>query len=288
MADYGSSSPCSHSNLPMKKYHILKDGQNIGPYSLDEIRARVSSGELVPDDFAWTEGMAEWEPIRVVLRNNPAPASTPAQMTVLPPVYAPSYATPEPVKPRSFWDLFNKEKQPAVHINVKKEGCGSGCAGLIALLIVFGFFSSLFDKKKSPDSDNSSESTMSNSATTEQTTTPKTEKKTLEGNQAFIEFQRARKSGGTSVQHKDAIERVEQKYKGRVFTFEGTVDDVKSDEKVVVEFEDNNYANVIFDNSGSILRNLKKGQHIKFDAQLSEFGTGFLINHDLTEAKMVP
>lgn len=65
----------------MNKYHILKDGQNLGPYFIDEIRARLNGGELVPDDLAWTEGMAEWQPVRTILSVAPAPPPLPSQST---------------------------------------------------------------------------------------------------------------------------------------------------------------------------------------------------------------
>jgi TPR repeat protein len=65
----------------MNKYHILKDGQNLGPYFIDEIRARLNNGELVPDDLAWTEGMAEWQPVRTLLSQTPSSPPPPSQTT---------------------------------------------------------------------------------------------------------------------------------------------------------------------------------------------------------------
>jgi hypothetical protein len=59
-----------------QSYHISKDGQNLGPYSIEEIRSRLRGGELTPDSPAWTEGMADWQPIRVILSSSLPPIPT--------------------------------------------------------------------------------------------------------------------------------------------------------------------------------------------------------------------
>lgn len=51
----------------MKTHHITKDGKQSGPYSIDEIRELIASGELTEDDLCWAQGMTEWEPIRRML-----------------------------------------------------------------------------------------------------------------------------------------------------------------------------------------------------------------------------
>lgn len=40
--------------------HIHRDGQQTGPFSLEEIRAKLASGELQPTDMAWYEGAPNW------------------------------------------------------------------------------------------------------------------------------------------------------------------------------------------------------------------------------------
>lgn len=44
-------------------YHVGRAGQQLGVFSLDDIRAKLASGELRADDLGWTEGMAGWKPL---------------------------------------------------------------------------------------------------------------------------------------------------------------------------------------------------------------------------------
>jgi len=57
---------------------INKDGQQLGPYSLDEARALVLSGHLDADDWAWIDGAAEWIPLKDVPGFSSAPSTPPA------------------------------------------------------------------------------------------------------------------------------------------------------------------------------------------------------------------
>ena len=40
--------------------HITKDGQQYGPYTLEEVNAQLAGGGLSPDDLAWHEGAPGW------------------------------------------------------------------------------------------------------------------------------------------------------------------------------------------------------------------------------------
>jgi membrane protein YdbS with pleckstrin-like domain len=60
---------------------INKEGKQLGPYSLDEARALVLAGKVDADDWAWTEGGADWVPLKNVpgfSLAKPAPPATPA------------------------------------------------------------------------------------------------------------------------------------------------------------------------------------------------------------------
>jgi membrane protein YdbS with pleckstrin-like domain len=46
---------------------INKDGRQLGPYSLDEARTLVLSGQLSASDWAWTDGATQW----IALKNVP-------------------------------------------------------------------------------------------------------------------------------------------------------------------------------------------------------------------------
>ena len=52
--------------------HINRDGQNYGPYSLDEARQYLASGNLIETDLAWFEGAANWMPLSQVPGIRPA------------------------------------------------------------------------------------------------------------------------------------------------------------------------------------------------------------------------
>ena len=40
--------------------HITKDGQQYGPYTLEEVNAQLAGGDLSPNDLAWHEGAPGW------------------------------------------------------------------------------------------------------------------------------------------------------------------------------------------------------------------------------------
>ncbi len=42
---------------------INRDGQQYGPFSLEQINAGLAAGQLVPTDMAWHEGLPEWIPL---------------------------------------------------------------------------------------------------------------------------------------------------------------------------------------------------------------------------------
>jgi len=65
---------------------INKDGKQLGPYSLDEARALVLSGELEATDWAWPDGGTKWIPLKEV------PGFAPT---------APAAASPPPTAPPS-------------------------------------------------------------------------------------------------------------------------------------------------------------------------------------------
>jgi hypothetical protein len=46
--------------------HIQRDGQQFGPYTLEDLNAHLASGALLPTDYAWYEGAANWMAMRDV------------------------------------------------------------------------------------------------------------------------------------------------------------------------------------------------------------------------------
>jgi len=66
----------------MNNIYVSKDGQQHGPFSLEQVCEEVQSGYFSLADFAWWEGMADWVPIREILprQTQPTPKiATPTQ-----------------------------------------------------------------------------------------------------------------------------------------------------------------------------------------------------------------
>jgi hypothetical protein len=45
------------------QWYYSKNATQLGPVSLDELRAKLASGEISGSDMAWREGMPDWRPI---------------------------------------------------------------------------------------------------------------------------------------------------------------------------------------------------------------------------------
>ena len=48
------------------KIYISRDGQRLGPYTLQQINAGASFGSFTSSDLAWIEGWADWQPLSMV------------------------------------------------------------------------------------------------------------------------------------------------------------------------------------------------------------------------------
>lgn len=57
------STPVAAEPTPARDILVLKDGQQLGPYPLEEINRQISANAFVPSDLAWHEGLAEWQPL---------------------------------------------------------------------------------------------------------------------------------------------------------------------------------------------------------------------------------
>ncbi|MBL9160697.1 MAG: DUF4339 domain-containing protein [Verrucomicrobiales bacterium] len=47
----------------MNTYRIIKNGEERGPYTFEQLRSMWSSGQLTADTLYWQEGMPEWKSI---------------------------------------------------------------------------------------------------------------------------------------------------------------------------------------------------------------------------------
>ena len=48
----------------MNTYYISKNGNQLGPFPVDEIQSMLMSGEIDGGDFCWTDGMEQWQSIQ--------------------------------------------------------------------------------------------------------------------------------------------------------------------------------------------------------------------------------
>ncbi len=61
--------------LKIMQYYVGKNGQQLGPFGEEQIKARVAAGEFSTADLIWREGMASWEPISTIFNNPYLPSA---------------------------------------------------------------------------------------------------------------------------------------------------------------------------------------------------------------------
>lgn len=54
-------------------YHVARDGESLGEFPEDAFRLHRASGYFASSDHFWTDGMADWKPVRDWLAPMPAP-----------------------------------------------------------------------------------------------------------------------------------------------------------------------------------------------------------------------
>jgi hypothetical protein len=66
------------------QYHIARDGQMYGPYTLEDLRRYVASGNVLLTDMAKSEEMPEWAPVSQVVGMPAMPPAYPQPGAALP------------------------------------------------------------------------------------------------------------------------------------------------------------------------------------------------------------
>ena len=59
MKNFSRGSPVRNTEMQIT---IARDGQQMGPYSLEMVNACLAQGMLMPTDMAWYEGAPGWVP----------------------------------------------------------------------------------------------------------------------------------------------------------------------------------------------------------------------------------
>jgi hypothetical protein len=84
-------------------YHVLRNGQTYGPYTLEDLQRYVASGNVLLTDMARTDEMADWTPVSQIVGAMPsAPVAYPPPAV---PGYAPANAAVYPDAPNLAWGL---------------------------------------------------------------------------------------------------------------------------------------------------------------------------------------
>jgi GYF domain 2 len=116
----------------VNRIFIFHDGQQFGPYSLEEVRAQVVSGGLQPTDLAWFDGAADWMPLNalpgLVLPKRPPP----------PP---PRRATPPPPPAPMPSSVAGASPGQAIQAKQNSSPVAAGCGCLVVgflLICLFG------------------------------------------------------------------------------------------------------------------------------------------------------
>jgi membrane protease subunit (stomatin/prohibitin family) len=74
-------------------YHVALNGQQAGPFTMDQMRAGLTAGQMQPTDMVWTAGMAGWAPANTVPALAPlfaAPPPLPQDPPPMPPPAPPA------------------------------------------------------------------------------------------------------------------------------------------------------------------------------------------------------
>ena len=60
-------------------YHVIRDDQEFGPYSLADLQQYVAQGSILPTDHARSEGMEQTVEVQQIIGNIPVPAAPASQ-----------------------------------------------------------------------------------------------------------------------------------------------------------------------------------------------------------------
>jgi hypothetical protein len=82
-------------------YTVSRNGQTYGPYTLEDLRRYIASGNVLPTDLARNETMPDWVPVAQILATPQAPPPPPpaTQSLRVPGDDASPFAAPLPLQP---------------------------------------------------------------------------------------------------------------------------------------------------------------------------------------------
>jgi hypothetical protein len=90
--------------------HLARNGQAMGPFSLEEVIRQLAAGTLTGTDLAWYEGAAGWAPLSSVpgvIISGISPSASPAPAVAAAPAPVPHPAAPAaPTEPLAIASLI--------------------------------------------------------------------------------------------------------------------------------------------------------------------------------------
>jgi hypothetical protein len=84
-------------------WYYVVNGNQVGPVSLDELRAVAAAGKLAPTDLVWQENTPDWVPAHTVAGLLPSAPPLPRSMPAVPP--QPTYSVSPPPPPAAPFPL---------------------------------------------------------------------------------------------------------------------------------------------------------------------------------------
>ncbi len=118
---------------------VIKDGEQLGPYTIEQVNAEASAGGVTADDLAWIEGWSKWQPLSMVPGFIPA-SLTPGQRASMfsafsQPPLPPPPIPPAPVRP-SQKNATPEEPKPALKTS-KSANWVSFFAAVVIMTVIW-------------------------------------------------------------------------------------------------------------------------------------------------------
>ena len=116
--------------------HVMRDGQQFGPYTLEDLNAYLAQGTLLPTDQAWYEGAPDWVAITqvpgvVMPGAAPAPTAAPVAEAFDPMAAANPAVAETEAAAMSAANQGNKKKKMLI--------IGGSALGVVAIIVILYF-----------------------------------------------------------------------------------------------------------------------------------------------------
>lgn len=195
-------------------WYFVKDGQRLGPVSFGDLRGRIESGQLLPSDLVWREGMTDWCPAHQV-----AKLGTSLESQAVPPDVQPVSQQVSGSRGSAGANAILNDLLKVANTNRAATYTG---VGVLFLSLCCCCFSGLLATRSEPPGEFIQSATVSASAQLEQSrqksdrSLPSHIEYRLSASQLFAEYERNDVAG-------------DEKYKGRVIEVTGVIEEISRD-----------------------------------------------------------